>query len=88
MPIVTRRDVLRSGLAVAGSALIPGYSLAQVNTFMRTVLDDQTPPTIAPREMLLFDFDWKFKRGNEYDAAKAIRGVHGPRTLTVFHLLD
>lgn len=55
---------------------------------MRTVLDDQALPAIAPREMLLFDFDWKFKRDNEYDAARAIRGVHGPRMLTVILLLD
>ena len=70
MPNVTRRDVLLSGLAASGSALLPGHALAQVNTLMKSVSDDQALPAVAPREKLLFDFGWKFKLGNECDAAK------------------
>lgn len=72
MPNVTRRDVLLSGLAASGSALLPGHALAQVNTLMKSVSDDQALPAVAPREKLLFDFGWKFKLGNECDAAKDI----------------
>lgn len=70
MPNVTRRDVLLSGLAASGSALLSSHALAQSHALMQSALGDQALAAIAPREKLLFDFDWKFTFGNADDPAK------------------
>ncbi len=80
MPVVSRRDVLLSGLAISGSALVPGHALAQTRALVKSVVDDQALPAVAPRERLLFDFDWKFTFGNADKASKDLGfgGYHGP----------
>lgn len=70
MPIVTRRDVLRSGLAVSGSTILSGNLFAQTQALLNAVPGDQALPAVAPREKLLFDFGWRFKLGNQCDPAE------------------
>jgi beta-galactosidase len=70
MPNVTRRDVLLSGIAVSGSTLLSSHALAQSHALMQSALGDQALAALAPREKLLFDFDWKFTFGNADDASK------------------
>ncbi len=70
MPNVTRRDVLMSGIAVSGSTLLSSNALAQSHALMQSALGDQALAALAPREKLLFDFDWKFTFGNADDASK------------------
>jgi beta-galactosidase len=65
----TRRDLIRSGLALSASALLP-RSL----TRSRAVLGRQTNPVVdfaaSPREHLLFDFGWKFFQGHACDPSR------------------
>jgi beta-galactosidase len=60
MSDITRRNVLRTGLALSATPL-----LAHVDTLLA-----QSPATLAPRERLLLDFGWKFTFGNGADPAK------------------
>lgn len=69
----TRRDLLRSGIAVSASTLLPGAGLqdaafGQDAPANRLPAENQT--LIAPRERLLFDFGWKFFQGNASDPAR------------------
>jgi beta-galactosidase len=57
---LTRRDVLRSGLAVGLASAVEGPRLA------RAAAPDAQPP----REKLLLDFGWTFLLGNGNDPAK------------------
>jgi beta-galactosidase len=66
----TRRDLIRSGLALSASALLP-RSL----TRSRALLGRQANPVIvdfatSPREHLLFDFGWKFFQGHACDPSR------------------
>jgi beta-galactosidase len=66
----TRRDLLRSGIAVSASSLLTGPTLTRMN---KALGEDATPAAlsaIAPREHLLFDLDWKFFQGNAADPAR------------------
>ena len=73
MPIMTRRDLVASGVALSASSL-----LAQSRSFRNAALLEKvageissSPDTaIAPRERLLFDFGWKFTLGNGVDPSK------------------
>jgi beta-galactosidase len=67
----TRRDLLRSGAAISASSFLAGSSLTRFNKWLAKSngrLD--ALPEIAPREHLLFDFDWKFFQGNASDPAR------------------
>jgi len=74
----TRRDLLRSGIAVSASSLLPASALARVNQALTERADATTAemPSIAPRERLLFDFDWKFFQGNASDPARDLGFGH------------
>lgn len=68
MSSITRRDLLRSGLAVSASTLIIGpatraHALLANSPFS----DSNTSPAVAPRQRLLFDFGWKFFQGHGSD---------------------
>ena len=73
MTVITRRDLLASGVALSASSL-----LAQSNLFRdiassgKEILVNPHPAdiAIAPREQLLFDFGWKFIFGNGIDPSK------------------
>ncbi len=73
MPRITRRDLIASGLVLSASSWVPHPAFADVASLMeaeRTAGSVETDAAIAPREQLLFDFDWKFKFGHGTDPAK------------------
>jgi beta-galactosidase len=66
MPTLTRRDLIRSGIALSASTLVPGavqraHALLEGYPGLGTA---EGSSAIAPRERLLFDFGWKFFQGN------------------------
>ena len=73
MSSLSRRDLLRSGLALSATSLLPGNALARVNALLETYPNApsaEAASAIAPREHLLFDFNWKFAFGNADDPAR------------------
>src|SRR6267154_1140774 len=69
----TRRDLLRSGIVVSASSLLPVNSIRgasqPIGEASRSPFQENTP-ALAPREHLLLDFDWKFFQGNAADPAR------------------
>ena len=68
MKPLTRRDLLRSGLALSASTALARSAWARAEGPISA--SDATLPALAPREKLLFDFGWKFQFGNSVDPAK------------------
>jgi beta-galactosidase len=69
----TRRDLLQLGIALSASFLFPEVTLGRASeriTADSSLLSGRTLPTVAPRQHLLFDFDWKFLLGNAADPAR------------------
>src|SRR5579863_8943593 len=66
MPRLTRRDLVRSGLALSASSLIPG-SVARALLVDRPMDAAAMSSAVSPRERLLFDFGWKFFHGHSSD---------------------
>jgi len=67
----TRRDLLRSGLAVSASTLAGG-SIGRAQALLAgypysDAASAEALAAVAPREHLLFDFDWKFFQGHASD---------------------
>src|SRR5690348_4774183 len=72
MASLTRRDLLRSGLAVSATTLVGG-SVSRAHALLAgysSVASAEAASAVAPREHLLFDFGWKFFQGNGADPAK------------------
>ena len=70
MNSITRRDLLRSGIALSASSLIGSLAFARVSELLESypgVPSADAASAISPREHLLFDFDWKFALGNADD---------------------
>jgi beta-galactosidase len=68
MSSLTRRDLLRSGLAVSATTLFPSVKHAQVLLAAYPhVPSAEASSAVTPRERLLFDFGWKFFQGNGAD---------------------
>jgi len=70
MSFVSRRDLLRSGFALSVSSLLSIHADRAHLLLARSGVHAQSPATIAPRERLLFDFDWKFQFGHGTDPAR------------------
>ena len=73
MPEITRRDLLASGFAVSASSLLSRSAFGHTLTLLADQVPQGSPaavPAVAPREQLLFDFDWKFTLGNGSDPSK------------------
>ena len=72
MSNLTRRDLLRSAaissVTLSGASLFGGPAWAGAEAL--AAASDASLPALAPREKLLFDFDWKFQFGNSVDSAK------------------
>jgi len=68
MPTLSRRDVLRSGLAASTAALLSGPAAARAERLLAAA--EQANAALAPRERTLLDFGWKFMLGNGSDPAK------------------
>src|ERR1700733_15192687 len=69
MNFLTRRDVLRSGLALSASTLVPG-SIGRAHALLAAypgAASAEALSAVAPRERLLFDFGWKFFQGHADD---------------------
>lgn len=71
MSSFSRRDLLRSGLALSATTLAAG-SLGRhaVLAAYPNLAPADEPPTASPREHLLFDFGWKFFQGHATDPAR------------------
>jgi len=72
MQSISRRDLLRStlvtGAAVSAGSLLATAAWARADSALASAIE--TEAALAPREKLLFDFDWKFQFGNSVDPAK------------------
>jgi beta-galactosidase len=68
----TRRDVIRSGLALSACSLLPGsMSRAQALLAKSSQANSRDESlTNSPRERLLFDFGWKFSQGHACDPSR------------------
>src|SRR5450631_500509 len=69
MTSLTRRDLLRSGLAVSASTLVAG-SVGRAHALLAAypgAASAEALSAMAPREHLLFDFGWKFFQGHAND---------------------
>ena len=73
MSSFTRRDLMRSGVALTASSLAANSLVSQAHAWLSTspggLLAESFRP-VAPRERYLFDFGWKFTFGNGSDPAK------------------
>jgi beta-galactosidase len=67
MPRLTRRDLLRSGIALSASTVVAGPVERAHALLARYGLAEPATNAVAPREQLLFDFGWKFFQGNDSD---------------------
>jgi len=66
---LTRRDVLRSGLALSASTMVAG-SVARAHALLAGYPGPpsaETQSAVSPRERLLLDFGWKFFQGHGSD---------------------
>ena len=69
MTSFSRRDLLRSGLALSASTLAAG-SVGRAHALLAAypgAASAEAQSAVAPREHLLFDFDWKFFQGHASD---------------------
>ncbi len=70
---ISRRDLLCSGLALSASSTVAqsawGRAAALLSDFPGTATAEALA-AVAPRERLLFDFDWKFTFGHGTDPAR------------------
>jgi beta-galactosidase len=80
MPSISRRDLLHSGLAFSASSLVArsawGRTAAMIAGYPRPA-SAEALAAVAPREHLLFDFDWKFTFGNGDDPSKDLGFGYG-----------
>jgi beta-galactosidase len=82
VPGISRRNLLRSGLALSASSLVARSAWARAASRFSGALPagspspasagslTAAPAAIAPREQLLFDFGWKFQFGHGSDPAR------------------
>ena len=69
MALLTRRDLVRSGLAVSASTFVLG-SVRRAHAWLAAnpgATSAESLAAVAPRERLLFDFGWKFFPGHGSD---------------------
>ena len=72
MPSFTRRDLIRSGLALSATTLAAG-SMNRAHALLAGypgLASSEALAAVAPREHLLFDFGWKFFQGHGSDPAR------------------
>ena len=69
MTSLTRRDLIRSGLALSASTLVSG-SVGRAHALLASypgAASAEAMSALPPREHLLFDFGWKFFQGHASD---------------------
>ncbi len=69
MSFFSRRDLLRSGVALSAATLLPSR-FRQAHALLAGVADRESAKAVSPREHLLFDFGWKFFQGHATDPAR------------------
>jgi beta-galactosidase len=74
---VTRRELLRSGLALSASSLLLRSAWGRADALAQSISAGQGTAALAPREKLLFDFGWRFQMGNSDDPAKDLGFGYG-----------
>ena len=67
MSDISRRDLIRTGLALSASSLVANSALARANSLLAARGESSEASGVAPREHLLFDFGWKFFQGHACD---------------------
>jgi beta-galactosidase len=70
---ISRRELLSSGLALSASSLVARSAWGRTVAMMAAspgAASGQSQSAVAPRERLLFDFDWKFQFGHGTDPAR------------------
>jgi beta-galactosidase len=80
MPLITRRDLLSSGLVLSASTLATRSAFARTASLLGGDLPQLSAAALAavvPRERLLFDFGWKFMFGNAVDPLKDLGFGYG-----------
>ncbi len=70
MTSISRRDVLRAGLAVTAGSWVSGSAMAMARGAQAEALRAAAAADEGPRQRLLMDFGWKFTFGNLWDPAK------------------
>ena len=73
MSPLTRRELLRTGVAVSASSLAAGSFVARANALLAAypgTPSAEALSAVAPRERLLLDFGWKFQFGHGSDPAR------------------
>jgi len=68
MSELSRRTLLRSGLVLSASSMLMRSAWGRAEVLLRS--DAGLDVALAPREKLLFDFDWKFQFGHGTDPAR------------------
>ncbi len=69
MPSLSRRELIRSGLAVSAATLIP-TAVSRAHAMLAeypVAASAEALNALAPRERLLFDFGWRFFQGHGSD---------------------
>src|SRR5580658_2896042 len=77
MPGISRRNILRSGLALSASTLASHSAFARAAARLAADAQAAAPQAAGPREHLLFDFGWKFMFGNGVDPSKDLGFGYG-----------
>ncbi|HVI04538.1 MAG TPA: glycoside hydrolase family 2 TIM barrel-domain containing protein, partial [Sphingomicrobium sp.] len=73
MSFLTRRDLLRSTVALSSSSLAAGSFVRRAQALLAgysTAASAEALSALAPRERLLLDFGWKFQFGHGSDPAR------------------
>ncbi len=70
MSKLSRRDLLRSGLALSASSLVVRSAWSRSAAMLADSPVAGQVEALAPREHLLFDFGWKFQFGHGTDPAR------------------
>jgi beta-galactosidase len=84
MSNISRRDLICSGLVFSASTLVTRSAWARATTLLSGYPDAASAEAlaaVAPREHLLFDFDWKFQFGHSTDPARISDLASGRATL-------
>jgi len=72
MARISRRDLLCSGAALSATSILARSSWGRTAALLAGYPDAASAEAlaaVAPREQLLFDFNWKFQMGNSVDPA-------------------
>ena len=79
MPGISRRDLLRSGIALSATSVAAQSAWARTAALLHAYPQAASAEAlaVAPREHLLFDFGWKFTFGNSVDPLKDLNFGYG-----------